>query len=204
MHKESIDKVKYQLSLFLYSLKEKKKISINTLFRYVYIYYVSTEYLTNNNEIMDPIIIDKNLGIGDYSSLNQALQDLNRSKYVNIIDNIYISVTDKLLQHIDNLLYKERVKNDLNRIMYFTEILSSYSEDVILSVFFNEPNYVDAVGRNENIITLKNNKLKKLLGDFEKIANEEFNNKLDKYDVFTNWLDFVFENYVQGKVEYED
>ena len=68
-------------------------------------------------------------------------------------------------------------------------------------MFFNEPNFTYAVGRNEKTIILRNNKLRQLFIEFEKIANEEYNNKLDKYDVFTSWLDFVFENYVQGKVQ---
>ena len=194
-----MEKMKYLLSLFLYALKGKEKISINTLFRYVYIYYVSNTYLTGNKEITDTIAIDKNLGIGNYSLLNEALQDLNRTEYVTIIDNINISVTDKLHKFIDDLLAQERAKQDLNRILYFTEILSSYSEDVILSVFFNEPNFLDAVGRNQKVIYLNNNKLKQLLMKFEKIANEEYNNKLDKYDVFVSWLDYVFEDYVRGK-----
>jgi hypothetical protein len=199
-----MEKMRYLLSLFLYAVKEKKIISIHTLFRYVYIFKVSNTYLNNNSETTETITIDKNLGIGDYSLLNEAMQDLNLRDYITIIDNINISVKEKLLQHVNNLLTHEKVKQDLNKILYFTEIVSSYSEDVILTVFFNEPNYQYAVGRNQKAISLSNNKLKQLLADFEKIANEEYNNKLDKYDVFTSWLDFVFEEYVRGKDDDEE
>ena len=91
------------------------------------------------------------------------------------------------------------MEEDLNRILYFTEIISSYSEDVILAVFFSEPNVEDAIIRGTKSINLSNNKLKKLLLEFENIAINNFNNKLDKYDVFTSWLDYVFENYLKGK-----
>ena len=52
-------------------------------------------------------------------------------------------------------------------------------------------------------MNLKNNKLYELLTEFEKIANEECGKNLDRYDVFTTWLDYVFEKYVEGKVKNE-
>ena len=65
-----------------------------------------------------------------------ALQDLNKREYLNIIDNVSVLITDKLLIFAESLLKEERAKQDINRIMYFTEIISSYSEDVILSYVF--------------------------------------------------------------------
>ena len=38
-----------------------------------------------------------------------------------------------------------------------------------------------------------------LLEEFEQQANVGRENKLDKYDVFSSWLDFVFEEYLQEK-----
>ena len=66
-------------------------------------------------------------------------------------------------------------------------------------MFFSEPNVEDAISRGKKSINLSNNKLKELLLEFENIAINNFNNKLDKYDVFTSWLDYVFENYLKGK-----
>ena len=83
--------------------------------------------------------------------------------------------------------------------MYFTEIISSYSEDVILAVFFSEPNVENALIRGKKEINLSDNKLKKLLLEFENIAKTKFNNNLDKYDVFTSWLDYVFGEYLKEK-----
>ena len=118
-------------------------------------------------------------------------------------DSANIIGTDKIYIFVENLLKQERVKNDLNRITYFVGVISNYSEDVVLSIFYNEPNVVEATNRNESIVNLKNNKLYELLTEFEKIANEECGKNLDRYDVFTTWLDYVFEKYVEGKVKNE-
>ncbi len=195
--------MRYLLSLFVYALKRNSKISINTLFRYVYIYSASCDYLDNSEEKEKEIIIDKNIGIADYSILFEALQNLNEFEMITMIDAANIIGTDKIYIFVENLVNQERVKNDLNRITYFVGVISNYSEDVILSIFYNEPNVVEATNRNENVVNLKNNKLYELLTEFEKVANEECGKNLDRYDVFTTWLDYVFEKYVEGKVKNE-
>lgn len=194
-----MEKMRYLLCLFIYALKEKKKISVNTLFRYVYIYSVSIDYLINSNASGQEVIIDKNIGIGDYSALLEALQSLNENLMITMLDATNLIGMDALNDFVQGLLVEERAKNDLNNIIYFVGVISNYSEDVILSVFYNEPNVVYATNRNESVVKLSNNKLHKLLDDFEKVANDECDKNLDKYDVFTSWLDFVFEEYVQGK-----
>lgn len=191
--------MRYLLSLFVYALKEKEKISINTLFRYVYIYSVSIDYLLDKKENMDEVVIDKNIGIGNYSLLREGIQSLNESSMITMVDAANIKATEGVLAFVESLLGQERVKVDLNNITYFVSVVSNYSEDVILSVFYKEPNVAEAYSRNENIVKLTNNKLYKLLFDFENIANNECGKRLDKYDVFTSWLDYVFEEYIQEK-----
>lgn len=198
-----MEKMRYLLSLFIYALKRNSKISINTLFRYAYIYSASCDYLDNSEEKENEIIIDKNIGIADYSILFEALQRLNESEMITMIDSANIIGTDKIYIFVESLVNQERVKNDLNRITYFVGVISNYSEDVILSIFYNEPNVVEATNRNESVVNLKNNKLYELLTEFEKVANEECGKNLDRYDVFTTWLDYVFEKYVEGKIKNE-
>ena len=198
-----MDRMRYMLCLFIYALKRNSKVSINTLFRYVYIYSASCDYLENSKEKEAEIIIDKNLGIADYSMLYEAMQRLNESEMITKIDSANISGMDKIYDFVEGLLDQERVKDDLNRITYFVGLISNYSEDVVLSIFYNEPNVAAAKNRNESVVNLKNNKLYGLLTDFEKIANDECGKNLDKYDVFTTWLDYVFEKYVDGKVKNE-
>ena len=191
------NKLEYFICLFLYALKgntEKK----NTLFRYVYIFDVVNEYFGNFDKINDEIIIDKDMGVGNIIELTEALNEIARRNYVTI-KGAFIYIEKDLMTYIDSIKKRDKVKEDLNKIMYFVGIVLSYSEDVILSAFFNEPNVENTISRGKNKIELSNNKLKNLLEEFEQQANVGRENKLDKYDVFSSWLDFVFEEYLQEK-----
>ena len=191
------NKLGYYICLFLYSLKEKQ-VFRNTLFRYVYIYNVVNDYLGNNEIINNEIIIDKDRGLGNVMELTEALNEINRRNYITICGSL-IKVEGTLLDYIDSIKEDEKVKQDLNRVMYFVEIVSSYSEDVILSAFFSDPNIENAINRGKNEFRLSDNRLKSLLEEFESIANADKVDKLDKYDVFSSWLDFVLEEYLQEK-----
>ena len=183
--------------MFLYALKDKK-INKHTLFRYVYIYDVVCDYLGNYEKINDNFIIDKDLGINNVLELTEALNEISTRDYIDIKASFKIYIKKELIDYIDSIS-SLKIKEDLNRIMYFTEIISSYSEDVILAVFFSEPNVENALIRGKKEINLSDNKLKKLLLEFENIAKTKFNNNLDKYDVFTSWLDYVFGEYLKEK-----
>ena len=183
---------------FLYGLKEKEQVSKNTLFRYVYIFDVVNDYLGNFEKINDEIILDKDMGLGNVVQLTEALNEISRRNYVTVIGP-NVKIENELRLYIDSIIKLEKVQTDLNKIMYFVDIVSSYNEDVILSAFFNDPNVENAIVRGKKEIELSDNKLKQLLEEFEKVANENRLNKLDKYDVFTSWLDYVFEEYLQEK-----
>lgn len=92
----------------------------------------------------------------------------------------------------------EKFKNDLKLVAYFVNMISSYSDEIVLSIFFNEPNIEDALSRNQTNISLDNNQLYKLLENFQNKAKSS-NVDLDKYDVFIAWLDYIFEEYLKGK-----
>ena len=185
-----IKKLEYYICLFLYALKNKK-VNKHTLFRYVYIYDVVCDYLGNYEKINENFIVDKDLGINNFLELTEALNEINTRDYIDIKASFEIYVKEELIHYVDSM-YKSssKMKEDLNRILYFAEILA---------VFFSEPNVEDAISRGKKSINLSNNKLKELLLEFENSAINNFNNKLDKYDVFTSWLDYVFEKYLKGK-----
>lgn len=191
------NKLEYFICLFLYALKENN-VSKNTLFRYVYIFDVVNEYFGNLDKINDEIIIDKDVGVGNLIELTDSLNEIARRNYITI-KGAFIYVETNLISYIDSIKNSEKVQEDLNKIMYFVGIVLSYSEDVILSAFFNEPNVENTISRGKNKIELSNNKLKNLLEEFEQQANIGRESKLDKYDVFSSWLDFVFEEYLQEK-----
>lgn len=193
-----LEKLEYYICLFLYGLKEKEQVSKNTLFRYVYIFDVVNDYLGNFEKINDEIILDKDMGLGNVVQLTEALNEISRRNYVTVIGP-NVKIENELRLYIDSIIKLEKVQTDLNKIMYFVDIVSSYNEDVILSAFFNDPNVENAIVRGKKEIELSDNKLKQLLEEFEKVANENRLDKLDKYDVFTSWLDYVFEEYLQEK-----
>lgn len=191
------NKLGYYICLFLYSLKDKV-ISRNTLFRYVYIFDVANDYFGDFEKINEEIVIDKDMGLGNVIELTDALNEINRRNYITL-EGSKVIVEKELVEYINSIKESTKVKEDLNRIMYFVEIVSSYNEDVILAAFFSDPNIEETISRGKKEIVLSDNKLKNLLVEFEKIANTHEANKLDKYDVFSSWLDYVFEEYLQEK-----
>lgn len=192
-----INKLGYYICLFLYSLKDNK-VSKNTLFRYVYIFDVVNDYLGDYENLSDQIVIDKDMGLGNVVELTEALNEINRRNYITI-EGAQITVEKDLIDYVSSIKKSKKVQEDLNRVMYFVDIVASYNEDVILSAFFSDPNVENSIKRGKKEIELSDNRLKKLLEDFEKVANEKHDIKLDKYDVFTSWLDYVFEEYLQEK-----
>lgn len=187
-------KMEYYICLFLYALKDKKSISKNTLFRYVYIFDIVSEYLGDIDKINDEIIIDKDMGLGNVVQLTESLNEVCRMNLATISASTVV-IENELVTYVNEIKNREKVKNDLNKIMYFVSIVSSYNEDVILSAFFNDPNVDDALSRGKKEIRLNDNKLKQWLEEFEQATN----NRLGKYDVFSSWLDYVFEEYIKEK-----
>ena len=189
----------YYISLFLYALKNKNIVLKNNLFRYVYIYNVSTEYLVGNELINEDVIIYKELGLANSTELTNALNELNSMGYVTV-QGSEIIINAALIDYIENIKStSEKVKDDLNNILYFVNIVAQYNEDVILSAFFNEPNVEDAISRNKKSIALNNNQLKKMLEEFENASSINKEISIEKYDVFTAWLDYIFEEYIKEK-----
>lgn len=188
----------YYICLFLFALKDKQNVLKNNLFRYVYIYNVSTEYLGGNEIINENIIIDKELGMANTTELTNALNELNSMGFVTVRGS-EITINSPLIDNVNTIKNNsEKAKNDLNNVMYFVGIVAQYNEDVILSAFFNEPNVEDAISRNRKNVVLTNNQLKVMLQDFEN-ASKRNNVNVEKYDVFTTWLDYIFEEYLKEK-----
>ncbi len=190
------NKIKYYLVLFIYCNKDREPINVDTLFRYIYIYNVSKSYLFNKDDKNDGIYtIDNYKGVAEHSSLYNELRELFKDNYIEHNES-YITVNSKLIDFIDHIK-NGRIAGEVNEIMYFCDVLSNYSEEVILNVFFNEPNVVEANKRSSKTINLNDNKLKYLLSAYEsKVKQLNDNISLDKYDVLINWLNFVFNNYV--------
>ena len=187
------------MSLFLYSLRFKNNITKNSLFRYIYIFIVSNSFLNDDeNEILDELIIDSKVGTVNTYQMENTLEFLNSQDYISL-DSFKINICNKLITECSEIKGRsKKFKDDLKSVAYFVNMISSYSDEIILSIFFNEPNIEDALSRNKTKISLNNNQLYKLLENFQNKAKSS-NVDLDKYDVFIAWLDYIFEEYLKGK-----
>ena len=146
----------------------------------------------------DELTIDSDIGIVNASQMETTLVRLKSENYIEL-QGFKIQVCEKLNNYCNEIQNKSlKVENDIRVISYFVNILSSYSDEIILNVFFNEPNVEDALSRNKISISLSDNKLNELLVKFQKEA-EKYGINLDYYDTFVTWLDFVFEEYLEGK-----
>ncbi|HEM5299187.1 TPA: hypothetical protein U1372_002062, partial [Streptococcus suis] len=157
-------------------------------------------YLNNSDEVLfyDELTIDSDIGIVNASQMETTLVRLRSENYIEL-QGFKIQVCEKLNNYCNKIQNKSlKVESDIRVISYFVNILSSYSDEIILNVFFNEPNVEDALSRNKISISLSDNKLNELLVKFQKEA-EKYGKNLDYYDTFVTWLDFVFEEYLEGK-----
>lgn len=191
---------RYLLSIFTHALRTAEP-HVNTIYRLIYIYIVSVRYLYGANPNNDKVIINKEIGVGDFDHLRNALAKTMAEGYVQLTKENRVIPGDALDDWVKRLLEaSSRVKEDYQRIAYFSDVLIAYGEDVVLSLFFNEPNVTDAASRNREYISLSDNKLFSLLSAFEKIATEKKSNTVEKYDVFIRWLDYVLDKYLKEKL----
>ena len=196
---DPINVYEYLINLFTYALNSNH-VHKNTLFRFIYIYRVTVDYLFNStSELDNDVYLDYSIGVSDYSSMEKAFGQAIANNYIKL-GRDGIEPENKLNAHIAALKEKsDKVRTDLQNIAYLSSIVSTYSEDVILSIFFNEPNVKDAYQRNSSNYSLRVNKLKELLSAFEKKANEQRIGDVDKADVFIRWMDYITENYLKEK-----
>ncbi|BAW16475.1 hypothetical protein H8787_03495 [Streptococcus sp. NSJ-72] len=193
-------KLFYYMSLFLYSLRYKENITKNAVFRYIYIFTVASSYLNNDDEniILDELTIDSEIGIVNASQMEDTLAMLNSQNYI-LLEGFKINICEKLKNYCNKRQKEsEKFNNDLKAISYFVNLISSYSDEIVLSVFFNEPNIEEALSRNKTEISLNDNQLYNLLVKFQNNAKSA-GVILENYDAFISWLDFVFEEYLEGK-----
>lgn len=160
---------------------------------------VSNSFLNDDeSEILDELIIDPKVGTVNTFQMESTLKLLSSQDYISL-NSFKINICDKLLTECSkNQKRSKKFKDDLKSVAYFVNMISSYSDEIVLSIFFNEPNIEDALSRNKTKISLSNNQLYKLLENFQNRAKSS-NVDLDKYDVFIAWLDYIFEEYLKGK-----
>ena len=187
----SKSKLAEKMLLFLYSLSENSRsINLNTYKRYIYLYYLTSSFLSGASDNVD-IAIEK----GDIKIINfdSIMSDFNAKEYIDIEDNL-ISVNQELINLVSPLLKNESgaFYSQYKEIQPFVNLLQSYSDQFVFTVFFSEPTFKEASLRGIKEMQSSDSRLSKLLGSFKAKLN---NAAIDEYDILTYWMDYILKNY---------
>lgn len=184
--------------VFLNSISSiSREININTLRRYIYLYYLTSSFFNSKNNDFIEIAINK--GQIDLLCFDEIIQELASKEFIDINDT-NITISDSLNTHVLPLLEnKYGTLNDLAKeITSFVNLLNSYDEQYIFTIFFSEPTLESAKHRGLKTITSNDSKLSELLIAFKgKIHDTE----IDEYDILTYWMNFILENYYKNNKE---
>lgn len=174
--------------------KYSVKTNSNTLERYLYLYYISGDFLKINNADIkncDFILENNRIILAGY---REALTDLENLGFIQC-ENKDIIVTDKLTSTIMELKSNQgQFSDDYNCLEPLINLLLSYSDDYIFTIFFSEPTIQDAENRNVNNIKINYNLLLDLLNKFK--VNLK-NSSIDDYDILSHWMKFIIEEYAK-------
>lgn len=185
------DKLAEKMLVFLYSLSSSpSQVNINTFKRYIYLYYLTESFLNGSTDNIS-ITIDK----GDIKIFNfdSIIDDFSAKEYIDLNENLILvnetlrSLVSPMLDNKEGAffaLYKE--------INPFVNLLKSYNDQFIFTIFFSEPTFNQATQRGLKELTSSSSKLTSLLEQFKKKTK---NVNIDEYDILTYWMDFILKNY---------
>ncbi len=187
----SRSKLAEKMLLFLYSLSENSRsVNLNTYKRYIYLYYLTSSFLSGASDNVD-IAIEK----GDIKIINfdSIMSDFNAKEYIDIEENL-ISVNQELINLVSPLLKNESgaFYSQYKEIQPFVNLLQSYSDQFVFTVFFSEPTFKEASLRGIKEMQSSDSRLSKLLSSFKAKLN---NAAIDEYDILTYWMDYILKNY---------
>lgn len=185
------EKLAEKILIFLYSLSSSSNlININTFKRYVYLYYLTESFLNGESENI-AINIDK--GSIKIINFDSIIDDLSIDEFITLNENNII-ICDSLVTYVRSLLSNSdgAFFAMYRQINPFVNLLKSYNDQFIFTIFFSEPTFKEATQRGLTSLNSDNSQLAKLLGKFkEKIKNVN----IDEYDILTYWMDFILKNY---------
>lgn len=188
-------KIAEKMLLFLYSLSQSEtEININTFRRYIYLYYMSKKFLEDDNT--DSVVIAIEKGNIQIVSFDTILNDFESRGFIVRKDNTLI-ITDELKKIVRNYIQIENGRFSFlyNQINPLVNLLKSYDDQFVFTIFFSEPTFIEASKRNLEEITPKDSRLSKLLIKFrEQISDSQ----IDNYDILSHWMDFILKNYYES------
>ena len=182
-----------KMLVFLYCLSQNNaKLNINTFRRYIYLYYMTKAFFDNNGT--DDVVIAVEKGNVKILNFDDILNDFELQDYIKIKDSD-ITVNQELNDYVEKLISNEAMLSRVyKRINPFVNLLKSYDDQYIFTIFFSEPTFTRATQGAETEISPLKSQLSKLLIEFKKKIK---NDKIDKYDILAHWMDFILKNYYE-------
>ena len=146
----------------------------------------------------DDIVIAVEKGNVKILNFDDILNDFQLQDYIEIEDNEII-VKQDLKGYVEKLVANEAMLSCIyKQINPFVNLLKSYDDQYIFTIFFSEPTFTRATQGAETEISPLKSQLSKLLIKFKKKIK---NGKIDDYDVLSHWMDFILKNYYETEGE---
>lgn len=201
---DQIDKLKERIFLFLYvHAQSNRKININTFKRYIYLYYLSYNFFYHD---ADNLLISFDKTDITIPKFDDILDEFYLLDYI-ILEKNCLIINDKLIDKGELLLSHNDQNqkgqfNDLYKeIKPFVNLLESYDDELIFTIFFSEPTFQEANQRGLDSFNTSNSILSTLLTQFKNNIEKK---NIDDYDILTHWMDFILRNYYKEVLTYEE
>ncbi len=185
------EKLAEKVLIFLYTLSSSSMlINVNTFKRYIYLYYLTESFLNGESENVS-ISLDK--GSIKIINFDSIIDDFSIKEFIMLSEN-NITICDSLVVYVSSLLSNTEGAffAMYKQINPFVNLLKSYNDQFIFTIFFSEPTFKEATQRGLTSLNSDNSKLTKLLDKFKKKIK---NVNIDEYDILTYWMDFILKNY---------
>ena len=186
-------KLTEKMLVFLYCLSQiEEKININTFRRYIYLFYMTKSFFEGKEK--DEVSISVEKGNVKILNFDDILDDLQLEDFIELKDN-FIFIKENLRDYVGKLVSNKAMLSYIYRqINPFVNLLKSYDDQFIFTIFFSEPTFTRATQGAETEISPMKSQLSKLLIEFKKKIS---NDKIDDYDILSHWMDFILKNYYE-------
>lgn len=184
-------KLAEKMLVFFYCIAQlEKKVNTNTFRRYIYLYYMTKGFFSDSEP--DDVVISIEKGNIKIVGFDDILNSFQLQDYIGLEDN-FIIIKPELKDYVGKLVSNGAMLFQVfKQINPFVNLLKSYDDQFIFTIFFSEPTYTRATQGAETEISPLKSQLSKLLLEFKKrIAND----KIDDYDILSHWMDFILKNY---------
>ena len=132
------DSFRETILLFVFSISQiRKKININTLQRYLYLYYITGQFLQEEVKSEVTVYTDRHFGI-KISGFSEEIDRLVATDFLSR-ETTTVCPSAKLVNWGNSLSPDGLSAEKLKEIQSFVNLLTSYDDDTVFSLLFEEP-----------------------------------------------------------------